>query len=1113
VTPAGDARAAGGPQVKVTQMDSSQRKAPTWRRRWTRAPSQKRAVAATALGDLFERRRVRTALAKTFAVSLVVHLIAGRFLLTLTVRAPSQTAAREDSYLRRVIQKDRARHVAADASRRTTLPPPPPDPEQFVSDTLTQELTQDLTQVTSGLLDVQLEQSLTQHVHASLEAELQEASKRIATGTLSKDEIKKLHRQFREKAMDAARDWREVHREEYQVKIAAKTVTQWYEQRVASQIRRAVQDALFTGRSRIWDRRLGNAYDAPGFIEADNHQTFAKAYHPLTVLLTGRFRHGHFGGNDRPPGLSQCKDLEHGWRQLPGWPDKPSATQAGILERLLADYGKGWERAFDGYTLDYYPHKSKEMAKKKAAMAATWGRLMALAKRFRERAEQGTPARELKPDLAACINTLKQFTAAWTGTLVGRGRQAACATINQALRSRLLRGPFRDVAYRRLIDMLVEKLRPPVEQLAEGQFREGMVLSEAGVHQAMKEFRVKAVALLRRDMEQTISRPFFYRKLFDSAINPYRNKITGASSPPTQQQIDADEQALKTVLAKLPAADRGFVEARAGRIKAEINAAITASIDEMLRSILTREGRLERRYYQRAETVDYSDPFKQKLEARDMAWKGRKQDLADLTEEGVPDTSTPLVALASGVGTGQVALKPVVATMHPGHFGGGPMAAGALRGSRSTAPPAPSPWGFVTQPTVKPPFRARNFEGIPFLINFPNLDGDLSDWGRIRPLVLRNEHVGDPAFKRGPILVYAAWNYQGFFFGYKVEQKRTQFSLPAQYYIGQDGITLIKDPRLSQHNKFVSSGDSFIVMIDTLDARLPFRGDPHAQEFYILPRGTATDPDLPGAERVFASRRYGQTDGNFGWGRRISNGVLFPPQPRSGPDGSGPYRVTQVEDHAYTVELFLPRRVFKVPVFAPGWYIGFDCYVGTGKQPTGSGARFQGKGWCTDGGQSPCFIGNSPSRWGDLLLLGTDARVSVQDAAPESPGSTVVVPGHSYLVTVKDPDRNVHLTAVDTVLISAEVIPSGDGKARLPASDVELYVLKETGKNSSIFRGYINTQPGAGSDVRGVLEVFPGNEVRFGYVDFADSKGRRNVIYEQRLPVIAPMLNISQAAP
>ena len=76
--------------------------------------------------------------------------------------------------------------------------------------------------------------------------------------------------------------------------------------------------------------------------------------------------------------------------------------------------------------------------------------------------------------------------------------------------------------------------------------------------------------------------------------------------------------------------------------------------------------------------------------------------------------------------------------------------------------------------------------------------------------------------------------------------------------------------------------------------------------------------------------------------------------------------------------------------------------------------------------------------------------------------------------------------------------------------DVEVFIIKETGKNTGIFRAFINTQPGFGREVQGVLEVMPGQEVRFGYVDFANAKGERNKVNELKVPVVGGILQASK---
>jgi len=108
---------------------------------------------------------------------------------------------------------------------------------------------------------------------------------------------------------------------------------------------------------------------------------------------------------------------------------------------------------------------------------------------------------------------------------------------------------------------------------------------------------------------------------------------------------------------------------------------------------------------------------------------------------------------------------------------------------------------------------------------------------------------------------------------------------------------------------------------------------------------------------------------------------------------------------------------------------------------------------------------------------------------------------------VVDPDRNVNLAAEDTVLLSVEV----SGGPEPSRNDVEMFLLKETGKNTSVFRGYVDTQPGRGREVRGVVEVTPGQQAIIGYMDLADAQGTRNPVYRLRLPVVAGVVNLASA--
>jgi len=306
----------------------------------------------------------------------------------------------------------------------------------------------------------------------------------------------------------------------------------------------------------------------------------------------------------------------------------------------------------------------------------------------------------------------------------------------------------------------------------------------------------------------------------------------------------------------------------------------------------------------------------------------------------------------------------------------------------------------------------------------------------------------------------------------------------------------------------MAGGDHLLVLLDTLDARSATRGDPHTQEFVIIPAGSDVDPTAVGYECIIASKRDAQPRN---WRRVKTQVKVFLPQPPAdhGPDGTGPYRVAKIDDsgppanQSYTVEVFLPRSLLNMPALAPGWCVGFDCRVAAGYQGRRSG---RGQYWSPkrDALRGSVKPGLRPSTWGDLMLLGTDPHIVVQNVDESWSLTEGVVAGLSYLLTVLDPDRNIHITQKNTLLVSAEATAAGTGTARR-LREAEVLILEETKPNSGVFRGFIDTQPGTGGEVMGVLELMPGDEIRLAYVDLGNARGQRNVTYQMTLPVIAPV--------
>ena len=1071
-----------------------------WRQNWKRAPAGRRTAAAAALSDLFERPRSGRVLPLVLLGSLVLHAATAPLLALVGVGLPRRDlSSSEDAYLRQVMQKQRAKEISKEVKDRMTMPPPPPDPEAVVSSTLTSEITTDIERVIGKMMGVDVTDKLASRVAASLRDELAEAAKNIAEGRLSEQEIKELQETFKRKAHERTVEALQEHREETQVERAKMSVTEWYENRVSRILTLKMRYEVFGrqyGRGRVW-QQYWNWHLGWGFLHS-------RSFLDKVGRVRGLSNAQHYD----PRGTIGGVPLEHGQRRLPDWP-RPTAKSAAalltVLRSIFDRHPKGWQPSWDGavdaYVSGFLPHRRAAIAEQFRKINSLWSQAFRHAELFRQKAQAGAPATDRLAARTACLQTLKELYVEAGKLWVGHERAGQYTAVNQAVRSRVLRGPGREKICGRFVDSLVKALGPAVRDLAENEFREGIIIREKGIDQTTETFIEQIVGLLRRDIKAVLPKPRFDRLVFDCWYphSPYRSTITDKYGPPSGEDIARDEERYAKITAAWTGDDRAYPGKRAELITREFHQAAERVVAELTSRLLT-DGRFDSRFYASVESVDYTDRVQQRLDARKRALAGRGQDLAQLTDDGVPDPSASVVALMFGASKGHGAsLEPVATTMSPSHIPAS-QPARVLRPCGPRYPPPPKKWGRMTQAEVTPRFKTPRCEGIPFLANFPKLDGDLRDWGRIRPLVTRR--IGGQGGPSEEILIYAAWNYQGYFFGYHVTQPDYRFSFP-QSGPGRPGLVL----RRPSGYHWAYKGEYLRLLLDTLDARAANRGHPHTQEFVIFPRGTEYNPDIPGIERIIHTERDMLRRGQDHSIKAETK--IFPPQPEphAGPDGTGPYRVTRFAKDGYTTEIFLPRTLFTVPVFCPGWYVGFEAIVGVGAQPRYNCA-IHGRIWANPRWHGHGDLGDKdhPRDWGDLLLLGTDPYLAVQDI--DGARTKAVIPGHSYLITVMDPDRNVNLAAEDIVLVSAEVM----GGSSPESNDVEVFILKETGKNKSVFRGYINTQPGSGRQVQGAVELTAGQELRLGYLDLANAEGRRNVVYSLRLPVIAAVTEVATKA-
>ena len=1048
------------------------------------------------------RPRTRTALRYTLLASLALHMIAAPLAPDNGLTA-EQLNNLETEYGKKISAAKTAGVVAKRLEGKITMPPPPPDPEGVVSSTLTQTLTHDIEKVV-GTLDMRMAEVLKTQVAISLKDELAAAAKQIAEGKLTEKEIDDLHQKFKKKAQETAVTALRDERVRTQVETAKLTTTEWYESNIAPMLFKNIDYILFFtqpggGGPVLWSSvfcSYNGWYRWREWRGISSHGHLAGKLDALDLLAHGAKRR-YVDPADRKlkyepigaPSKLTAAHIAGGLRAIykgnirpqgdyptPSWKN----VVFGELDQKEFSGMIRYSRMTGGVLNEFLPHRD-EMRETAEKAEELWEGALKAADAFVSGAESSLSEAELQRAQDACVKQIAELHKKCVELVPGdAGFQKSVLAANWALVVETLTGPEREKGYKFWVDELVSGLEPLIRDFAQGQFKKGIIVHKDGVDQALKEFTAQIVPLLRRDTEKLIPKAIFDKLVF-SGTRRYKSKVTGeAMDLPGADDIKAENETL--VRLQSDPVLKAYIDKRRVLVEQDFKQALDDLKEEVL-AYVTTGNLLLKNLGEFAEGADYADKVQEKLTARDSALRGRGQDLANLTADGVPDTSAALFALKYGGGKGHGAnLMPELTQMEPSYITRG-HASHALRSFPPSIPPAPAKAGFETQAEPKAAFKSARLEGIPFLPKFPKLDGDLSDWGKIRPLVLK------AAKGQEPILVYAAWNYQGFFFGYRVAQPAERFYYPSQHRVvfNTQSNTLGGNTHRQEGIDWATSGDHLRLFFDTLDARNTNRGELHGQEFIILPLGSDSDATQPGCEKIISSQRDAKSKE---WRGVKSTGKVFLSQPSAehGPDGTGPYRMTKADKDGYTTEVFLPRTLFNVPVFAPGWFVGFECAVATGFQKSG---QFAGQTWA--GGN-----GTNPATWGDFLLLGSDPRVVIQEADGSSDQTQGIVPGHSYLLTVRDPDRNVNLSLEDTVLVSAEVVGG--------RNDVEVFILKETEKNSGLFRGYVNTQPGAGREVQGVLEVMCGQEIHFGYVDFANARGERNVMTMAKLPVVSSLM-------
>ena len=385
-----------------------------------------------------------------------------------------------------------------------------------------------------------------------------------------------------------------------------------------------------------------------------------------------------------------------------------------------------------------------------------------------------------------------------------------------------------------------------------------------------------------------------------------------------------------------------------------------------------------------------------------------------------------------------------------------------LVGSRRDRLQAPTNATAKVERTLAPPeFKTFAYGGAPFATNPPAIDGDLADWAGVRPFALRGViekaywNKAIPAAWETNRYLMVQWDYSGFYFAYQMVDDED-------------------DTNIDRKNFW--EGDCLEVWLDLSNRRTDSRQEDQ-QQFWFWPLGSRREPGTIGGELIMPGSRPELISANA-----------------AGPDAPRMAMKRTVNPRGYQIEIFLPLSRLRKGSLTPGRIIAFNYST-----DNGNNAYFW---WTTELGKMASM---TPSLWGDLTLLGSDAVIAAVKPGKTAEPLGAIIPGEPLGVRIADADMNTDPRVRNQIKVKFE---SSTGQALIG-------YLQETELNSSLFEGSVDTVeilPDEERDVtNNALPVVAGGYVEVSYYDQARRYGERNYTAQQRIPVGVPVMRMSAA--
>jgi hypothetical protein len=336
--------------------------------------------------------------------------------------------------------------------------------------------------------------------------------------------------------------------------------------------------------------------------------------------------------------------------------------------------------------------------------------------------------------------------------------------------------------------------------------------------------------------------------------------------------------------------------------------------------------------------------------------------------------------------------------------------------------------------------REIRFAPVPFLADDAiKIDGDLADWKGVAPLSLDLAQVGSKRKRTEADAMqtaYLAYSPRGLLVA--VDVVDTSGKLDDRAPLAQFWLN-----------------DCLEVYIDTLNTKYSRRGEMNTHQFFAFPFEHRESPGIGGFESKCTTQ-----------GQRVVWEEPVPHRQDLLP------RVGKKTEKGWTIEMLIPRTLLRRGEMQPGRILGFNLQIDVGHLD-----RYYY--WtCLDGVKTS----EHPNVWGDIQLLGSDAKIELVGADGKET-LRAIVPGQPVRVRVTDPDMNLDERKKDKVSVTL----------RAASGESETLILEETEVSSGVFVGALASRLNIGSRQPSTLQVFEGEKVTAEYIDQVRRTPERNV--------------------